>query len=193
MRFVAALLLLVGSASSELLTSCSRLQRPAGFTNVSTIVDSLALQKNEQVQEFVAETQNATLFEMFQCTYLYQGSPVVVATAICDSADLRRCVTIATYGGSDCSKASLCPNFFNDVPSFNADCSDISTDFDKCAVACTSNSSLVTGIDSCVTVADGAATEGPAPTSGTSAAGALYGRRVGPFLALWLSWRLLLA
>jgi hypothetical protein len=151
----------------HVLTPCSNIQNAGDFTNATAIVEQLALLDNERVMQFVsdAEAAGVSSFSLYQCTYEYGDEPVVVATAICEGASVTECVVLATYGDSQCKGATLCPDILNSRPAFTVDCSGVESDFPSCALACSSNTSQVSGMESCASVSP---PSGPPAGSGGS-------------------------
>jgi hypothetical protein len=149
-------------------TPCSNIQNAGGFTNATEIVAELALLDNTDVMKFVAAAQqeNVTSFNLYQCTYKYDSEPVVLATAICDASNLRNCVVLAEYNETQCQTATLCPDILNQRPSFTVDCSGILDTYPSCALTCSSNTSDVSGMETCADV-----TDVPSPTAAPGGGG----------------------
>jgi hypothetical protein len=137
-------------------TPCSNIQNAGGFTNVTEIVAELALLDNTDVMKFVADSQqeNVASFNLYQCTYKYDSEPVVLATAICDASNLQNCVVLAVYNETQCQGATLCPDILIQRPSFTVDCSGILDTYPSCALTCSSNTSDVSGMETCTDVTD---------------------------------------
>lgn len=156
-------------------TPCSHIQNAGGFTNATEIAMKLALLENEDVMRFVADSEqrNVESFNLYQCTYEYDSEPVVLATAICDASDLESCVVLATYNETQCRGATLCPDILNERPAFAVDCSGIAEAHSACALACSSNTSDVTGMETCTEVAsaDGDFSPTESPGGGGSGGG----------------------
>jgi hypothetical protein len=156
---------------AQIYTPCSNIQNAGGFTNVTEVVEKLALLENADVMKFVANAEqgNVGSFNLYQCTYEYDSEPVVLATAICDASDLENCVALATYDETQCKTATLCPDILNERPSFTVDCSGILDTYASCALSCSSNTSDVSGMETCTDVSDAPAS--PTATPGGSGSG----------------------
>jgi hypothetical protein len=153
----------------QVLTPCSNIQNAGDFTNVTEIAEKLALLDNEEVMQFVSDSEAAGVetFSLYQCTYEYDEERVVVATAICEGSSVENCVVLATYSGTPCEQATLCPDILNSRPSFTVDCSGVQPDFPFCALTCSSNTSEVSGMESCTSVS-ASGSSGPPTGSGSS-------------------------
>ena len=172
LTFAPILCLAFATAASwaQVETPCSNIQNAGGFTNVTEVAEMLALLDNQDVMKFVAAAtqENVESFNLYQCTYKYDSEPVVLATAICDASDLQNCVVLAAYNETQCAGATLCPDLLNERPSFTVDCSGILDAYPSCALTCSSNTSDVSGMETCVDVTDGTS---PTATPGGSGSG----------------------
>lgn len=165
--------------------ACDPLVASKGVPNNATSIDKFVTtidRLNGYSSTFLSQivekagANNASKVDIFLCTYkaaaTLGGSTTTVVTsgAVCSSGTAD-CEAFAEYYNQTCPQASVCYN--NPSPSFNANCSGLSTSYPTCQLTCAFDEpGSAFGMDTCFKTAGPAPgpAPSPSPTRPTSAA-----------------------